>query len=230
MSLLGNNVYVNAVRNINNLLDADHKKQSTWMFALLLVNACFDVIGFAAIFPLVDAASNFSNIQEKGYLRFLYELFGVSDEVTFLFILSICVFLALLLKNILSLAILYVQTKFIYDIALRLSQKQFHHYYQKGYLNIQEDDSGKKTYKLVTLPNIFASNYFLQTLAFTTEIVILGIILLSILFFQPTLALVLGMTVGPTLLIIYKWTKVRVRVIGEKKNILYPKSYAKSLG
>jgi hypothetical protein len=48
-----NNPYFNALRNISEILDEDQKKRSLLMWGLLMINAVFDVVGLAAIYPLM---------------------------------------------------------------------------------------------------------------------------------------------------------------------------------
>jgi hypothetical protein len=53
----------------------------------------FDVVGLAAIFPLIEAAMKPETIQEKGYLNTIYNFVGVEDTITFLLIMASILFL-----------------------------------------------------------------------------------------------------------------------------------------
>ena len=218
-----NNPYFNAIRNIKELLDEDQKKRSLVMLLLLFVNAVFDVFGLAAIFPLMDAALEPDLIQEKWYLKYLYDLIGIDDTIHFLFALSIIIFLIFLLKNAISLYILYVQARFSFNISLRLSLKQFQKYYQKGYLYIQGNDVGKKQYDIYQLPYQFAGAYMMQAFIFTTEMVVLLIIFSTVIVLAPEAFLILLFVIVPVFAAIYSFSKNSVTRIGQERNILFPK-------
>ena len=107
-----NNPYFNALKNIRDILDDDQKKRGLLMWGLLLINAIFDVIGLAAIFPLIEAAMKPETIQEKAYLNAIYNYVGVEDTITFLLILAAILFLIFLIKNAISIIIFYIQARF----------------------------------------------------------------------------------------------------------------------
>lgn len=224
---LMNNPYFNALKNIRALLDYDQKKRGAIMFLLLLVNAGFDVLGLTTIFPLIDAALNPENIQSKWYLSYPYQWIGVEDNITFLFVLSIIIFIVFLFKNILSLLIYYIQSKYAFNVSLRLSKKIFQNYFEKGFTYINKEDSGTKVHNVINIPYIFASSFILQTFTFSTELVVLLIIFIGILAIEPGAIIVLIVVILPVFALVYQFTKRKVKKIGDKRNELYPKAYSR---
>lgn len=222
MGLL-NNPYFNAIKNINGLLDPDQKRRSVYMLFLILLNAIFDVLGLLAIYPLVNAALEPELIQTKWYLRIPYETLGVQDNVTFLFILSILLFIVFLIKNAISVLIFYTQSKFCLNISYRLSQKVYQHYYDKGYLYVSEIDSGQKNYDIIVVPYYFAVSYLIETLLLSTELVVLSVVFISVLFVSPFSLGVLFLVICPVFILVYSVTKNKTKALGEERNRLYPK-------
>jgi len=220
---LSNNPYFNAVRNITALLDEDQKKRSVIMLFLLVLNAVFDVIGLAAIWPLIDAALAPELIQEKWYLNKIYIFLGIKDTIPFLFALSVIVFIVFIIKNSISLYILYIQARFSFNISLRLSIKQFQKYYQNGYLYIQDKDVGKKQYDIYQLPYQFAGRYMIQTFIFTTELVVLLIILSAVVYYHPQAFFILLIVIVPVFIAIYSFSKKSITKIGFQRNFYFPK-------
>jgi len=194
------------------------------MLILLFINALFDVFGLAAIFPLIDAALKPETIQEKWYLKFLYDSFGVNDTITFLLILSVLIFLIFLFKNIVSIVIFYIQSRFSFNISLRLSQKMFQYYYEQGYMYISNQDTGKKNYDVMWIPYYFASSYLIETLILSTEILVLFIIFIALLFFKPMAVLFLIAFIIPTFIFAYQLTKNRTKALGDARNELVPQA------
>ena len=219
-----NNPFFNAVKNISRILDPDQKKRSIIMVGLMFVNAVFDVAGLAAIFPLIDAALNPELIQEKWYLHIPYEWIGAQDHITFLFILSLFVFGVFLVKNLISIAIFYIQSRYAFNIAQRLMLKTYQNYYDQGYLHISNTESGKKNYDVLTIPYYFAVSYLLETLLLATEILVLGIIFGLILFSNPAAMLILIIVILPVFIGVYLITKNKTKTLGNQRNILHPKT------
>ena len=200
MKKLLNNPFFNAIKNISEILEPDQKRRSLGMIALLFVNAVFDVIGIATILPLVNAALDPKAVQTKWYLREPYEFIGVEDHVTFMFILSVIIFTIFVIKNLITVFIFYIQARFCMNIAQRLSQNMFKYYYEQGYLHISGTDSGKKNYDVITIPYYFSISYLLETLLLATEILVLLIILVAILFIDPSALLILVLIIVPVFL------------------------------
>ena len=222
MSILSNNPYSNALRNINILLDPDQKKRGVIMFGLLVINAFFDIIGMASIIPLIDAAVNPETITEKWYLKWPYELIGMNDSISFLFVLSTIILIIFLIKNLISIIILYIQAKYAFNVSKRLSLKMYQYYYSRGYSFMSDKESGKKIYDTMWLPYYFGSSYLLETLILSTEIVVMLFIFGALLYYQPMAVLLLIVIIVPVFLVVYMVTKNKTRQLGLERNKIFP--------
>jgi len=224
LNKLLNNPFFNAIKNIQSILDADQKRRSLIMIGLLFVNAIFDVLGIGIIFPLIEAAMNPSLVQKVWYLKIPYDMIGTTDHIAFMFVLSVIIFVFFIIKNLVSIFIFYIQAKFCFNISQRLSQKMFKYYYQQGYLHISNTDSGKKNYDVIIVPYYFSLSYLLETLLLSTELLVLFIIFLGIIYFNPSALLILMLVIVPVFIGVYLLTKNKTKALGEKKNILNPKA------
>jgi ABC-type bacteriocin/lantibiotic exporter with double-glycine peptidase domain len=192
------------------------------MIGLLFVNALFDVFGIATILPLVNAALDPESVQTAWYLKIPYDFIGVEDHITFMFILSVIIFFVFVIKNLVSIFIFYIQAKFSFNISQRLSQNMFKHYYEQGFLYISNTESGKKNYDVITIPYYFSVSYLLETLLLATEILVLLIIFIAILFTNPSALIILLLVIFPVFLGVYLLTKNKTKAIGDQRNNLYP--------
>jgi len=159
------------------------------MIILLILNAIFDFAGLATIGALILSALKGDIFSGETYipqpedegaiiffnegLRSLYDVSGADHHITFLFYLSIGIFVVFVIKNAISLYIGYVQSKFAYDVSFRLNKKMFRYYYDRGYLFIRDSNSGKKVYSIVDIPMRFASHYLNTLIQLGTEFAIL---------------------------------------------------------
>jgi|GEM_PF-230499 len=237
------NPIVSAFFKVKDVLDYDQKRRAMVMILLLLVNAIFDFAGLATIAMLIFSALEESIFDGAEYvrsasqsdvqyyfnskLRDLYDLSGAVNQMAFLFYLSIIIFAAFILKNAVSIWIGYIQSKFAYNVSLRLNKKMFKHFYDRGYLFIKDSTSGKKVYSIVDVPMRFASHFLNTFLIMGTEIVVVTIIFVVLLFFNPVACALLFLAIIPTFYVIYNFSKNRAREIGIQRNTIAPKNYAK---
>ncbi|MEL6390855.1 MAG: hypothetical protein AAFQ02_11915, partial [Bacteroidota bacterium] len=238
-----NNPYFNAVKNIKRLLDPDQKRSAVIMVILLFLNAIADFAGLATIGALMvsalkqdifgvseytpDMATSPAEFQIHNALRWLYEWTNVGKPISFLFFLSMVIFVVFIVKNVVSLYIFYIQARFGYNISLRLNKKMFKYFYEKGYLFIKDSTSGKKVYNIVDVPMKFASSYFISVLGFSTELVVISIMVIAIFFIDPLAVILMIVTIVPTFALIYGFSKSQVKRIGSEMNELSPRNYAK---
>lgn len=213
------------------------------MIGLLLINAVFDFAGLATIAMLIfsaleesifDGAEYIRSADQSDFqyffnsnLRALYDFTGAVNQMAFLFYLSIIIFVAFIIKNAISLWISFIQSKFAYNVSLRLNKKIFKHFYDRGYLFIKDSTSGKKVYSIVDVPMRFASHYLNTLLVMGTELVVVAIIFIALLFINPIACGLLVLTIMPTFYAIYAFSKNKARNIGILRNEIAPKNYAK---
>lgn len=242
-NILIHNPLVTAIRLVKGVLDYDQKRRSLLMIALLIINAILDFTGLATIGALIVSALENSIFEGAEYvravgegdlryyfnsmLRSLYDWSGAVSDVAFLMYLSVIIFVVFLIKNAIGLWIGYIQTRFAYNVSLRLNKKMFKHFYDQGYLFIKDSTSGKKVYSIVDIPMRFASHYLNTLLIFGTELVVLFIIFLALLFIDPRACFLLAVTIFPTFYLIYAFTKEESKKIGFRRNDISPKNYAK---
>ncbi len=238
-----NNPYFAAIRNIKSVLDYDQKKRGLIMIFLLFINAVGDLLGLATIGTLIISSLDDNVFTKTVYtrdmvdsdfqfyihlgLRKLYDWSGATSDIAFLFYLSILIFIIFIAKNALFIFITYIQTRFGFNVALRLNKKMFKYFYDKGYLFITHSTSGNKVYSIVDIPMRFASNYFLPTMVFTTELVVLVILGIALLFINPKAVMLLLIIIVPVFVIIYRISKSKIKEIGYQRNRLAPLNYAK---
>lgn len=228
------NVYFNALRNIRALLDLDQKKRAVPMILLLFVNAFFDLLGLFTIGILIQSALQGDAITGEVYtremansdgefwftngLRWLYQEMDFVNEMQLLFFLSIVIFVVFIAKNVAALFINYLQARYSFNIALRLSMKMFQYYYDQGYLFISNANSGNRLNAINSIPTAFSGTYLMNVFAFSTDLVILIFIGGGLLSVDPLAVALITVAVVPTFLGIYQFSKNRAKQVGAISN------------
>ena len=217
-----NNPLISVGKEIYKLLNPSLRKKSALILLLLIVNAFLDVVGLAAILPLISVMVNPEVIQESALLNWGYTTLGFEEEAHFLIFLASFLVLIFLIKNTFSLWVNFQEGKFSFQIAYDLCERQFKYYYEKGWLYINQDTSGRIIFKILHVPSYLAKSYIMPYLIIITEIVVLLFIFLGILFYNPTLVLILGLTLLPAIVILYRSIKTKAKNLGDERNELSP--------
>ena len=215
MLKIKNNILLRALERINSLLDESQKKEGVWILFLLFLNVGIEIIGLGMIFPLMEIAINPDLIEEKELYRYVYEMVGISDKMYFLLLINIGVLLILILKNVVSFIIFYIQRSYCDKIALDLNTKLIYYYYNQGYLFLKNESTGNKIYIINGLPQNFAEAYMGQVLLVLTELIVTIIIIFILLIYSPLLFILLSLVVGPTYLLIFQISKNKLEKIGQ---------------
>ncbi len=236
-----NNPYFNALRGIRGVLDWDQKKRAVPMMALLILNAVMDLLGLATIGVLIQVALQGGAISAEVYervdagsdaeyyfnsfLRWVYGEMGLTNEMQLLFVISIVIFFVFVIKNTASLGILYLQARYSFNVALRLSKKMFQYYYQRGYLFISGRNTGEKVYEINQIPYLFALGYLFPIFNFSTDLVVLILISIGLISVNPFAVILLIVAVLPTFFGVYYFSKNRIQILGNTRNKLQPKAF-----
>ena len=133
-------------RRIIRLLTPEEWRKGILIFSGVLVNSVIEILGLASVVPVVGLAIDPDAIKEEKILRTAFrELQSIGDfsQKDFLGILCVLMVLAFMFKALFGLGINFLQSRFAFGIANRLSGKIWTHHFSKNLNLLQEADSGK---------------------------------------------------------------------------------------
>lgn len=205
------------------ILDAKQKRKWWLIILAILINSALDVIGLAAILPVIGVAQDPEMVQSNEYLAKIYEMGGFTEPDHLLLFLIITVLVLFLLKNLAGLYIVWIQTGFSYGLATNLSRRQFLYYYDRGFQFVREIDTGNYITNVRRIPALFAVGVVLPLIYFISELVVVVFILGAVAVAADyRLLLMLGGVVGAGFGITYRATKNKVAKLGNEKRTVAP--------
>ena len=204
------------------LLSKKERKQGIILVFMFLTMAVLDIIGVASILPFLYVLSNPEIIETNSLMRSAYEFsgyFGIENSQDFLFSLGILFFILLVVSLSFKALTTYVQTHFSqmrqYSIAKRLMEGYLNQPYS-WFLNRNSADLGKSILSEVGVVVSGGIKPFLNLIAQS----IIALALLSLIVFtNPKLAIVVGITLSLSFGIIYKFSRDFLKKIGEERVI-----------
>jgi ATP-binding cassette, subfamily B, bacterial PglK len=202
------------------LLSYNERKQGVILIFMFLLMAVLDIIGVASIMPFIYVLSNPEIIDTNSIINSIFQasnFIGIQDKQEFLFALGIFFFAMLVISLSFKALTTYVQTRFAqmrqFSIARRLIEGYLNQPYS-WFLNRNSAEIGKTILSEVGVVVSGGIKPFLNLIA---QSVIAFALLTLIIFTNPKLALIIGLTLSIAFGIIYKFSKSFLTRIGEER-------------
>ncbi|WP_165370582.1 ABC transporter ATP-binding protein [Hymenobacter persicinus] len=215
-----------AVGSLLHYLSPAEKSRAMLMFFLQIIASLLDVFGLASLVPVVMLASEPGSVQKSKWASWLYNLLGFQTEKGFLLFAILAIFAFFLIKNLFTSWISYKQVRFTADVALNIVDKQFEKYTTLPFWKFQEIGTARVVNEALVIPTSYLNGIMRQIFVFLSEIIIVFIVVLGILLYQPELFVILVVTLVPTTFITYRVLKNRSQELGHELDIQRPRAYA----
>ncbi|UYZ61363.1 ABC transporter ATP-binding protein [Hymenobacter weizhouensis] len=202
------------------------KRQFILMLVLLLISSLLEVFGLASLVPIIMAASRPGTINQNKYTAWIYNLAGFENEKTFLLFAILLILLFFVAKNIFTTWVNYKQVSFSTKVALQIIEDQFKKFTSLPYWDFINVGSSIFTHHILNIPQQFVTIVIRQLFVLLSEIFIVAIIIVAILFYQPFLFLLLVLVLVPSTLLTYRLLRQRSQYVGARLDKLRPVPYA----
>ena len=204
------------------LLDKKFKKKSFFILLGICVNSIFEIIGLAAILPIMAAALKDGFIQENDYLHFAFTTLNFTNERMFILLLCGILFVTFLLKNLFGLLIQKIQFEYCWNIHENISARVMDSAFQKGFLFFNSNNSNKIFNEVAGIPMQFARQTLLQILLLFNEMFVLLLIISTLLVYDGFILVLLAAIILPVFLVFYSNTKQKVAGMSTELNDMIP--------
>ena len=221
--MIGDNIIFTTLRKVSALLPSEAKRKALGMMGLLLFNSFLDILGLAAILPIITILLQDNVVENNKMFRWVYNLLGFTSESSFLVALALSVLAFIVVKNIISLWIYKTQARFSYNLYKRFSARLFTIYHKKGLLYFRNNNPNFIIRNINTIPLEFTNGIILNTITLINEAIITLVILVTILVYDPTVVVLLLVFIIPVFSLFYKAVKNRSLAIQTELNEISPK-------
>jgi ABC-type multidrug transport system fused ATPase/permease subunit len=223
---MSQNVFISTYRNFFQYIDKSDRRGAYLLISLFVLSSFVDVFGLASIVPIVQVAANPDNIQEKLYIKKIYDFGGFESTSSFLLFLILGLFSFFIFKNAFKLYVSYKQVKFSTDLSLKIIKAQFKKYYHLDYWFFKKIGSSTIINHVNRTPEQFATYYLNNMFQILSEVLIIIFVILGIALYKPVLFLIMLGILGPTTLIIYFSLKNKSQQLGQDMDEMMPEAYS----
>lgn len=214
-------------RRVLALLNQSEKRWSVVMLVSIFLNSFIELVGLAAIVPVIGLAVNPELIHRYEWLEKLYThstLVGIESEKEFLIGLCCGLVMIFCLKVLSALAITFFQTRFSFRVAHRLSGQMWTYHFSQSLQDLRASDSGLILEEIKSWPVAFANTFMVGLIKLFTEVVILVSIGIGLLVYSPVVSISVVLLMAFGAVIIRMLTKTRVRAYGLVERDIAPKT------
>ena len=202
------------------LLNPHERKRAGLLLLMILIMALLDMIGVASILPFMAVLTTPSLIETNFILNTMFQAlssFGVENNQQFIFVLGALVFVLLIISLTFKTLTSYMQVRFVqmreYSIAKRLLEAYLHQPYS-WFLSRNSADLGKTI--LSEVGQIIGSGIRPLIEMVAKGMVAIALIILLIIA-DPILALIVGLSLSATYLLIFYFLRKYLNRIGEER-------------
>lgn len=228
MLAIRNDFFVwNVIQRVYLLLNESERRKVTLIILGIVINSFIDILGLSAVLPLIGIIIEPELIQTNVFLAKSYEAvqpLGVDHETKFLIFLSFLTLGAFVFKAIFGLTVVALQTRFSFSVAHRMAGTMWRAHFQKSLHHLNSSDSGRLIAEINNWPLQFANIYLVGILLILSEIMIVSIIVLGLILYNPLVILAVGCIVIGGTWIIRTGTTKRLSSYNEIRKELEPKS------
>ena len=211
------------MKNFKKLLYLTNRKERMEVVRLLtmiLIMGLLDMIGVASILPLIMLLTDPAIIETNLILNLMFEFFkkfGIENSNQFLIVLVVTMFFLLVISISFKAITTYVQTRFVYMQEYNISKRLLENYLKQPYswfLSHHSSDLGKNILSEVSQ---VIGNGIKPLIELISKCVITIAIIFLLILVDPKLALIVGLSIGVTYLLIFYFIKSFLNKIGVKR-------------
>lgn len=204
------------------LLSHHERKQAILLLILVVIMALLDLIGVASILPFMSVLSNPEIIETNKFLNFTFQLsniYGVKTQKEFMFLSGFIVFALLITSLAFKTLTTIFQTRFIKMREYSLGRRLLEGYLNQPYiwfLSRHTADIGKTILSEVEQVTGAGINSIIELIAKGLITVSLITLLLLV---DYKIAIVVGLSLGISYLLIFYFVRLYLKINGEKRVI-----------
>ena len=193
------------------------KTKAILLLFLSLLGSLVDVFGLAAVVPILVSAIDPSFIISNDWFATVYAFFPAKYTLVWM---MLCVVAIFALRNVYIVWLTKKQASFAFNLSSHFSEMMLRSLISGSYERFKQLQSGQILSQAVSVPDAFSRNIVLGIALLVTEITVMLIIVVGLLWLNPLLLLLVAVSVGPAFVFFFRVNRKRVESLGTERQIL----------
>ena len=168
---------VGILRRVWAMLTQKERSRAGVLFIGIIINSFVDIIGLAAVVPVIGLVINPELIHENAYLARAFEWtsqVGIDTERRFLMFTSIALIAAFLFKALVNLGLNLIQTRYSFAIGHRISGLMWQYHFSQSLERMRSTESGRVLAEINGWPLNLANTFVVGNLRFINELMVIA--------------------------------------------------------
>ena len=209
------------------MLTKKERRRAGVLFIGVIINSFVDILGLAAVVPVIGLVINPELIHENEYLARAFEWtsqVGIDTERRFLMFASIALIAAFLFKALVNLGLNLIQTRYSFAIGHRISGLMWQYHFSQSLERMRSTESGRVLAEINGWPLNLANTFVVGNLRFINELMVIAAIAIGLVVYEPIVLLSVAVLLTIGAIIIRKGTKNRLQSYSEITKVVQPQT------
>ena len=209
------------------IMTLQEKRRAGFVFIGIFINSFAEIVGLAAVVPVIGLVIDPGLIQENDYLARAFEItssIGIDTERKFLMFASIGLVAAFFSKALLNLGLNLIQTRFSYAIGHRISGLMWKYHFSQSLERMRSTESGKVLAEIDAYPLRLADIFIVGNMRLLNELFVILLIAVGLFAYNPIVLFSVSGLVTIGAIIIRKFTKRRLEMYSDIRRALEPQT------
>ena len=200
------------------LIPHGYRKGAGAVTLLILLRAVMDLVGIAALIPILILAADPDALSSDSFLASLYRYSGLADHHRFIVALCCAVLALVLLKGLVNIAISQYTSGYILSLYRFYSRRMFENYHDRGLLFLKSRNSAKLAYEINYVCMNFVQGVLTPIAAMICDAVMLALMFTALVLYDYKVALLLAALFVPVALVYIYIVRGKIQNYGQREN------------
>lgn len=207
---------LSVIKEIFSLLSKEQRRKFYALQFLVILMAFTELLGIASIAPFMALVGDMSLLEKDGVYSKLYHLSGISDPLDFLFVVGICVLIALAISTIVSMFTTWKLSSYGSKVGVEIADRLYTHYMRQDWQFHASGSSAQLTKQVSSESNRISNGIIQPLMQLNAKVVLAFFIAISILIYNPVIAVAGLMMFVLGYLLMYRFVRKALVINGRR--------------
>lgn len=208
------------------LLTSKQKKQFYSLQILVICMAFSEIIAVASIVPFMALVGDMSLLSEDTLVAKMFIFSGVNSETEFVFLLGVCVLVALVISAVISMFTTWKLSMFATRVGTEISDTLYSYYLKQNWLFHASGSSANLTKKIANETTRVTAQVLLPLMQMNARIALALFMSTAIFLYDPKVAIVGLFVFALAYFMLYKLVRKRLQINGRLISKVYERRFS----
>lgn len=208
------------IRQLLSLLTLVQVKEFYILQLLVVLMAFTEILGIASIAPFMALVGDMSLLEREGAIAKIYEYSGINDPTQFLFYTGFAVLIMLAISTVISMYTTWKLSLYAANTGTEISDRLYRYYMQKDWLFHASSSSAYLTKQVASEAVRLTDGVIQPLLHMNAKVVLAFFISISILIYNPLIALSGLLIFTFAYIFLYKLVRKQLQVNGDNLSVI----------